>query len=218
MAQTYKTILFFGGDSFFVRVISFLCRGGRCWNDSNDLSIFTVLPSYRALSVTVDGWVDTADRFSFLSPLGSFTLPPAGPEALPPLFFIKVISLTVAMEKKMKLRPWWWQSSVCTSGIPRVPAQHMIVIRQGTVSSTKNCSKIEESLRVCLLSEQDIRWYFQACTHDFPNPVPHTCPTSAHSITLLNPASYFPHCGPVLSPSTTSPNMSSTTQSPHFLP
>ena len=71
MAQTYKTILFSGGDSFLVAAVSFLCHGGRRWNDWSFLFIFTfLLLSYWALSVTVDGWVDTADRFSFLPPLG----------------------------------------------------------------------------------------------------------------------------------------------------
>ena len=43
-------------------------------------------------------------------------------------------------------------------GDPKGTPQHMMVIRQGTVSSirTKNCTKIKESLRVCLSSEQDI--------------------------------------------------------------
>lgn len=73
MAQTYKTVLFSGGDRFELITFSFLCPW---WKVREfDLAIFALRPLSWAflLVAVVVRWVDTANRLLPLPTLGFYT-------------------------------------------------------------------------------------------------------------------------------------------------
>lgn len=78
MAQTYKTILFVGGDRLFVETFSFflsVVEGAAISSVAVAVCCSQVaavmLGRHSYLLLLTDGWVDTADRISRLTKIGS---------------------------------------------------------------------------------------------------------------------------------------------------